>query len=513
MAGFYLAHGLRSIRAVRNIPLALVTFLLCGCAVGPDYHSPSFPVSGLTEHAVAARTVASNTVGGASQRLVVGRDVAGAWWSLFRSPDLTALVAEAIRANPNLEAARQALRNAQELTLAQYSGLLPAVTGQFSRTRGNFPEASVGVPNLEESYGFYDAQLTLSYNFDVWGGVRRGVEQRIALADAQRWQLEATYLTLAGNVVATAVNEASLRAQIDAQNQLIGFEQRYLAVISKQFELGGATGTDVALQQSAVAQAQATLVPLQISLAQARDALAADLGVTPSEARLPAFTLASLSLPPDLPVSIPATLIAHRPDIRQADADLHAATAGVGVAIANRLPQISINAQLGSEAVRVGQLMTPGNGLAVLLGQALQPIFEGGLLLHQQRAAVASMRQQAAVWKQTVVNAFQNVSDVLVALQGDSRTLAYDLDAERAAARGLDLAEMQYKLGGTSYITVLTAEIAYQTDVIALARAQAQRFSDSAALFVALGGGWWNRNDLPPPPPDVFHSLLPWSAS
>jgi NodT family efflux transporter outer membrane factor (OMF) lipoprotein len=494
--------------------LLLVLTVLAGCAVGPDYRSPAGPRPlGYTAGRLAARTTASATVGGAVQSLRVGEDVAGRWWGLFRSPALDAVVGQAIAANPGLEAARQALLSAQEQTLAQYAGLLPAVSGTFARTHGDFPFAPSDIANQEVAYGFYDAQLTLTYNFDVWGGTRRQIEERVAQADYQRSLLEATYLMLVGNVVATAINEASLRAQIAAQIALIGYDRDYLRVITSQFVLGGANGTDVALQQAQLGQAEAALPPLQVSLAQARDALAAYLGVVPAQARLPAFTLDSLSLPPDLPLSIPARLVAQRPDIREADANLHAATAAVGVAIANRLPQISLSAQLGSEAIEAGQLFSPGNGLATLLTQALQPIFEGGALLHQQRGAVDTMRQQAALWEQTVIGGFQNVADVLEALQGDSRALAADLYAERAAAHALDLAQMQYKLGGTSYITVLTAEVTYQTDVIALARAQAQRFADSAALFVALGGGWWNRADLPPPPPGVLRSLLPWTAS
>ena len=383
----------------------------------------------------------------------------------------------------------------------------------MSRTHGTFPLAPSGVANQDPAYGFYDAQLTLTYNFDVWGGTRRQIEERVAQADYQRSLLEATDLTLVGNVVATAINEASLRAQIAAQIALIGYDRDYLRVLNAQFTLGGANGTDVALQQAQVGQAEAGLAPLQVQLAQARDALAAYLGAVPAEAGLPDFALEDFTLPADLPLSLPARLVAQRPDIGEADANLHAATAAVGVAIADRLPQISLSAQLGSEAIQAGELFSPGNALAALLTQIVQPIFEGGQLLHQQRAAVDTMRQQAALWRQTVLGAFQNVADVLEALQGDSRALAADLDAAQAASRALGLAQMQYKLGGASYITVLTAEVTYQGAVLALARAQAARFADSAALFVALGGGWWHRDDLPPPPPDVLRSLLPWTSS
>ena len=509
-----MAQALRPSDAVTKRLLPILP-LLASCAVGPNYHPLVGPdPRGYTETPLAARTAKSATKGGAEQSVELGRAVAGRWWELFRSPDLARLVAFAVRNNPGLEAARQSLRNAQELTLAQYSGLLPSVSGLFSRTHGNFSGAGIpGNPPVSFVYGSYDAQLTINYNFDVWGLARRQIEQRVALADYQRSLLEANYLTLAGNVVSAAITEASLRAQIAAQIHVIDDYSRYLNVIRKQFELGGASGTDVALQQAQLAQAQATLVPLQVSLAQNRDLLAADLGVVPADSHLPTVTLDSLTLPAELPLSLPSNLVEQRPDIREADANLHAATAAVGIAIANRLPQISLNAQVGSQANEPGQLFSPGGGLAYIVTQAVQPIFPGGQLLHQQRAAVATMQEEAALWQQTVIGAFQNVADTLQALSGDSRALVADLTAEQAASRSLDLAQSQYKLGSAAYITVLNAEITYQTDVIALARAQAQRFSDTAALFVALGGGWWNRQDLPPPPAGLFQSLLPWSTS
>ena len=504
---------------MRRIAVSGLYALLAGCAVGPDFHSPApgfgaaTALTRYTEQAQPERTDAAAVDGGAAQSFAVGRDIVGDWWTLFRNPALSGLVATGLRDNPGIEAARQALRQAQELTLAQYSGLLPNVTGQVYRERGNFPAAATGIPNTQFSYGYYDAQLTLGYNFDLWGGVRRSIEQQAALTDAERALLEATDLTLTGNIVATAINEASLRGQISVQRQVIDFERHYLATVQSQFALGGATGTDVALQQSQEAQQEALLPPLLTALTQARDALAADLGTTPQAAGLPVLELDQLSLPEALPVSLPVALLEQRPDVRQAEANLHAATAAVGIAIANRLPQVTLSAALGTEAVRTSQLLTPGNGLATLLTQAVQPIFEGGLLLHQQRAAVAAMRERAAQWRQTALGAIQNIADTLVQIQQDSDLLVAQLAAEQAAAKSLALAKLQYGFGGVAYLTVLQAEITFQTAANGLIRARANRYADSAALYVARGGGWWNRRDEPPPPADVVHSLLPWSAS
>lgn len=498
---------------------AVVGLLLGGCAVGPNFHPPApryaaaTSLPRYTEQPQPDRTSASKVAGGAAQTLSPGQDIAGDWWTIFHSPALSGLVATGLRDNPGIEAARQALRTAQELTLAQYSGLLPQVTGTFARIHGKFPLATTGIENQNFNYGYYDAQLTLNYNFDLWGGVRRSIEQQAALTDAERALLEATDLTLTGNIVATAINEASLRGQISVQRQVIDFERHYLTTVQSQFALGGATGTDVALQQSQLAAQEALLPPLLTALAQARDALAEDIGTTPAAAGLPVLELDALSLPEALPLSFPVALLEQRPDVRQAEANLHAATAAVGIAIANRLPQVTLSAALGTEAVRTSQLLTPGNGLATLLTQAVQPIFEGGLLLHQQRAAVATMRERAAQWRQTALGAIQNVADTLVQIQQDSDLLVAQLAAEQAAARSLALAKLQYGFGGVAYITVLQAEITFQTAANGLIRARANRYADSAALYVALGGGWWNRHDEPLPPADVLHSLLPWSAS
>ena len=494
--------------------LLLPLLLLAGCEVGPDYHRPDFPVPArYSEGRDPHRITGARTIGGATETLAVGEDIAGDWWALFRALPIDALVATALRDNPGVDAARAALRNAEELALAQYAGLLPSIAGAFSRQAGSIPESTEGFPDQTLPYRYFDAQLNFSYDFDVWGGTRRGIEQRRAAADYQRSFLEATDLTLTGNVVSTAVTIASLEAQIRLQRDLVGFAQRYLATLRVQFDVGAANGTDVALQQSQVAQQLALLPPLEISLEQQQHLLAAYLGRTPVAADLPEIDLQSLTLPATLPLSLPAVLLDHRPDIQEAADQLHEATAAIGVAAAARLPQFTITGSLGSAAESGTDLFTGGNGLSSFVAQALQPVFQGGQLLHNQRAAEALAREDAALWRQTVIGGYQNVADVLSAIRHDGELLAADLAAEQAASKALSLSEMQYRLGGVALLTVLQSEIAYQTAAISLVRAQASRFTDSVALLVALGGGWWNRHDVPPPPPDVLPSLLPWSAS
>ncbi len=496
-----------------RLATVLLPALLCGCEVGPDFHRPLLAVPGrYNEQAPAARTASAGTAGGAAQTLVTGADLRGDWWTLFHSQALSALVAQALRDNPNLEAARQALRQAQELELAQEGTLFPTINGQVLRGRQEAPlnYEEPGFPSTQaELFTQYNAQLNLGYTFDVWGGLRRAIEQAGAQAGYQRFELEAAVLSLTAGVVTSAIQAASLRAQIAVQQQLIGFEQKQLDTVRQQFQLGGATGTDVATQQAQVAQAQTVLVPLQTELVQTRDQIAAYLGRAPSEVALPAITLEQLTLPDSLPVSLPSALLVQRPDILAAQETLHQQSAALGVAISQRLPQVTLQASVGSSAGDIHQLFSPGNGLWSVVNQAVQPIFDAGQLLHKQRAQKAALLEAAASWRNTVVTAFQNVADVLAQLQNDAVNLQYALTAAEAGQRGLSLASLQYKLGGVSYLSVLTAEQTYQTAVITLIRAQAARYADTALLFQALGGGWWHRGDLPPPPPGLLSSPLP----
>ncbi len=490
--------------------------LLAGCAVGPDFRGPAAPVAGrYTEDAPPEKTAGADPGGpaGQTQHFAYGGDIPGAWWMLFRSPALTRLVAQSLAHNPTLESQVAALLQAQETTLAQEGALLPSISAQANRTRQEISPAQSGAapggPLSSQVFSVYDAQVNVSYTFDVWGQARRSVEADRARAEQQRFMLEGAANMLAANVVTAAVTQASLAAQIDAEQGLIDAEARLLRTVQTQFQLGGATGTDVATQQSQLANTQALVVPLQVQMVQARDQLAAYLGRTPAEAALPALSLNDLTLPSELPVSLPSRLVDQRPDIRNAEAQLHQATANIGVAIANRLPQFTLTAFIGQAPNRIGGFFTPGNGIFEVLTQALAPVFQGGTLLHQQRAAVASAQSAAANYRATVVNAFQNVADVLTALEGDARALAANVRAERAAARSLSLAQLQFGAGGVAYLTVLTAQTQYQNAVLGLIRARAARYTDTAALFTALGGGWWNRRDVPPPPENLLRSLLP----
>ncbi len=452
---------------------------------------------------------------GGNQVFSAGEDVPGKWWELFRSKQLTSLVLQAIDRNPSLASAAYALRAAQETTLAQEGGWLPQVSAQINRTRQELGLGEEGLSrsvaglSLPETFSVYDAQVNVSYTFDVWGQNTRSVEADRAAAEAQAFSLEGAINMMAANTVTAAITAASLSEQIKAEQTLVGAEQQLLKTVRAQFELGGATGTDVATQEAQLGNTEALVVPLQIQLGQTRDQLAAYVGRVPADVAIPAITLDELTLPGDLPVSLPSRLVDQRPDIRNAEAQLHEATASIGVAVSNRLPQFTLQGSIGSQPAQIGNLFGPGNGELALVTQALAPVFQGGTLLHKQRQAVAAARQAAETYKNTVITAFQNVADVLTALSGDAQALQANVLAERAAKRSLDLAQMQYGAGGVAYLTVLTSQTQYQNAVIGLIKAEAARYTDTVALFAALGGGWWNRNDLPKPPDTLFGSLRP----
>jgi NodT family efflux transporter outer membrane factor (OMF) lipoprotein len=479
--------------------LSLVT--LSACAAGPDFLvPPPPPVAGYTPEGKPAATESADVAGGARQQFEIGRDIPGEWWKMFHSRELDGLIAEALQANPNLEAAQAALWQAKENLYAQTGKLLPQADATSSAERQQFSPAAFGQPGGPDLFNLYQASINVSYAPDVFGGQRRQIEATAAQADYQRFELEATYLTLTANVVTAAVQEASLRGQIAATLDIIKVESDQLVVVQNQFDVGAAAKTDVLTQQSEVATAQATLPPLQKQLEQQHHVLLALIGRFPSEPHGDHITLASLRLPTNLPLSLPTQLIEQRPDVRAAEAQLHQASAQIGVAIANRLPQFNLTGAYGTAALTTAAMFSPATLVWSAAASGTMPLFHGFTLLHLQRAAEAAYKSSAAQYRSTVLGAFQNVADALRALQLDAATLKADRNALRAASDTLTLAQGQYRLGAITYVTLLNAQRLYQQSLLAVVQAQAARYADSAALFQALGGGWWNRTDVAPNP-------------
>jgi NodT family efflux transporter outer membrane factor (OMF) lipoprotein len=478
---------------------ALLT--LCGCAVGPNFAPPPAPpVSGYTPEAEPATTASSNVAGGVAQKFEMGRDIPAEWWKVFHSKELNALIAEALQSSPNLQAAQAALWQAKENLYAQGGKLLPTADANASAERQQFSPAEFGGTGAPSIFNLYQASINVSYAVDVFGGTRRQIEATAALADYQRFELEATYLTLTSNVVTAVVQEASLRGQIEATIDIIKVEANELDVVRHQFDVGAAARTDVLTQQSEVATSQATLPPLQKQLEQQRHVLLALIGHFPSDVLPGRLTLGALRLPARLPVSLPSQLVEQRPDVQAAEAQLHQASAQVGVATAARLPQFNLTGNYGTAALTTATLFAPSTIVWAAAASGTQPIFHGFTLLHQQRAAEAGYDMADAQYRNTVLGAFQNVADALRALQLDAATLRADHAALTAASETLDLARGQYGLGAITYVILLNAQRSYQQARLAVVQAQAARFADTAALFQALGGGWWNRDDVVPDP-------------
>lgn len=481
-----------------RLAVAALIASLSACAVGPNFKRPSPPTAtGYGSAPSQGQTAAAEGTGGNVQHFVGGMDIPAQWWTLFQSPKLNRLVEQALQTNPNVGAAQAALRQAHELYSAQWTSYFPTVQGGFNGTRAKNALGAIAnptsLPQTNPYYNLYTAQLSVSYLPDVFGATRRQVEIAKAQENGNRFQLEATYLTLSSNVVVTAVQEASLRGQIAATERLLQLQHQLTETVQHQKRLGTASDLDVLAQQSAEAQTAQTLPPLQKQLGQTRDALTALLGRLPSEEPQETFRFDELTLPTDLPVSLPSKLIEQRPDVRQAEENLHAASAAVGVALANMLPQFTINADLGSSALKLGQLFTPYTGFWDLGASLTQTLFDAGALLHKKRAADAALDQAAAQYRAAVILACQNVADTLRALQADADALKATAEADRAARTTFDLARRQRALGTISLVAVLNAEQTYQQAELAQVQAQANRYSDTAALFQALGGGWWNR--------------------
>jgi NodT family efflux transporter outer membrane factor (OMF) lipoprotein len=438
-------------------------------------------------------TVSAPGVGGAPQRFADGGDIPDQWWTLFHSEPLDLLVRRALAESPTLAAAEAALRQARENLRARTGTVYyPSLDGNLSAARQKVTGASNGQPDAGSSiFTLLNASVSVSYALDIFGGGRRELEALRAQVDNQRFLLEGAHLTLTANVVTTAVREASLRAQIRATEEIMAAQAKQLEMVERQYLLGGACHADVLAQQAQLAQTRATLPPLEKELAQTRNLLAVLSGRFPGEAELPEFRLEELQLPHELPVSLPSSLVRQRPDIRASEELLHAAGANVGVATANLYPRITLIADLGSGSARIEELFSPGTSIWSLGAGLVQPIFRGGELTAKRRAAIAAYEQALALYQETVLRAFQNVADVLQALESDARTLHAQADAEAAARDSFELTEKQFQFGATSYLTLLNAQRQHQEALITLVQAQAARYADTAALFQSLGKGWW----------------------
>ncbi len=480
-------------------PLAAAALAgVAACSVGPNFTRPAAPeVSAYTAVPLVATTATPEVTGGQAQQFALGGAIAADWWTLFHSKPLDALIERSISSNPDLKAAQSALSVARENVLAQRGAFYPAVAASFSASRQRQSGEIAPTPNSNLFlYNLFTPEVSISYLPDVFGLNRRTAESLQAQEQEVRFQMLATYTTLTSNVVVAAIQDRSLQQQIDATRRLIDINAQMLRILEYQYAKGYASGVDVAAQKSQLAQVTAALPPLLKQAAQTHDLLADLTGRFPAQAPQQTFELASLQLPEELPLSLPSVLVRQRPDVLQAEENLHDASARIGIAVANRLPNLLLSADAGNTALALNQLFTAGTGFWEVGADVTAPVFQGGMLLHAERAAKAAYRQAAAQYRSAVFGAFQNVADTLSSLQQDAEALRAAADAVDAATATLQLAQRQVQDGYTGDLGLLNAEQGYQQSLINLVQAQASRYADTAALFQALGGGWWHRPDL-----------------
>jgi len=487
----------RCCRMARGAALALV---LASCAVGPDFVRPSPPaVQDYTSP--TAPVVLTPENGEAPQHLATMQSISADWWTLFASPPLNEVVEQAIAGSPTLVAAKATLAEAWQVVLQARGAFYPqvefAALAEREQTNGS---RSAGVNSARSSssppFNLFSLGPTVSYSPDVFGLTRRRVEQQEALADNQGYQLAAAYLTLTGSAVAQAINIASTRMQLSAAEDIITQDQRNLDLVEQKYEAGKVAQGDVLTAESQLANDRTLLPPLRQQLSTARHALSVLVGRFPGEWSPPDFELTAFKLPADLPLTLPSELARQRPDILAAEAQLHAASAAVGVATAQMYPSITLSASGGFESVAVDTLFQ-GSSLIWSVASGLSaPLFQGGALLAQKRAAVDTFQASLATYQQTVLQAFGQVADALRALQHDAELVDSERSALDVSSTSLALQRLTYEAGKSDLLTLLTAERAYQQARLGYAHAQGQRYLDTALLFVALGGGWWNASDL-----------------
>jgi NodT family efflux transporter outer membrane factor (OMF) lipoprotein len=469
---------------------------LAACAVGPNFTRPEtaapaayrVPEEASRSGAGATPLTTESAISAYSQQLIPGASPNADWWTTFRSRDLDEVVSEAVAHNHTLAAAKARVEQARELVKAEAGNLYPQVSVSGGSGRQKYGAQFLG-PLAVPPFTYVASGATVSYLVDYTGGIRRSVEQREALAQYQRSEADAAYLSLTGSVVSEAMQIAAARAEIEALSQLLAEDHENLDLVRIAFENGSVSRVDVLTAQSQLATDEALLPPLRQQLAIARHALAVLAGRAPGEWLPPDFSLDALQLPKEVPVSLPSELAHHRPDILAAEAQLHAATAAVGVATANLYPQITLSATGGWQSLPSQTLFTRSNAAWSLISGLTAPLFDGGKLRAQRRAALDQLRASAAQYQQVLLDSFGQVADALDALGHDAELVASQSTALATATSNLDLARESYSAGNSRILDVIDAQRRRLDAQRGLLRAEAQQYLDTAQLFLALGSG------------------------
>jgi NodT family efflux transporter outer membrane factor (OMF) lipoprotein len=463
--------------------------LMGGCAVGPNFVRPTPPdTDRYTHEAQSEATVAAD---GQAQHFTPGAEITADWWRLFKSPQLDAVVRQAISNNPTLQAAEASLRQSQDNLRSGYGLYFPQGQAGVSASRQLTAPAQQGSQTSGSIFNLFTASGTISYTLDVFGGKRRTVEGLRAQADSQRYESKAAFLALSANVVNTSIARAAYAAQIRATEQLIELERQQLQLAETQVRAGTASYATVLSVRGLIAANQALLAPLKQNTSQAEHLLAMLEGVLPSKANLPDIDLASLSLPADLPLSLPSDLVNQRPDILSAEALMHVASANIGIATAAMFPSFSLSGTYGGASTTLANLSAVSKFWSIG-PTATTPVFQGNSLWYVRRASIDAYQQSQATYRETVLVAFEQVADSLKALEHDAEELQAQVGARDAAGESLNLLQVNYRAGLIAYPDVLAADVQYHQAILGYLQAVAQRHQDTVALFVALGGGWWN---------------------
>ena len=480
----------------RAMGQAVLILFLAGCATGPQFKTPAPPTaSGYTASALPAHTASSATALGGEQRFAEGGRIEEQWWQAFESPKLDALIEQALAASSTLEAAEATLRQARHTYEARAgSTRYPQATAHLGGQRKAITGAAMGQSNGENTFNLFDASVDVQYNFDLFGGNRRALEALAAQTDYQFFQREGTRLTLTANFAGTAITQARLAAQIEASERILAAQGEQLDLTRRRIVLGAASENEALALQTQMEQTRADIPALRNGLDQATHLLATLIGQTPSAATLPQFTLSDFTLPSELPLQVPSELVRRRPDIRASEALLQAATAQHGVAVSKLYPQIMLSTTGGSQALSMDDLFSAGSLIWSIAGQVAQPLFNRGLRA-EARAAEAGSEAAAAYYRETVLQAFRNVADVLCALDHDAQTLAAQAAAAAAAQESLELVRQHYDLGAGNYLELLIAQQQAETTLMDLFAARAQRLMDTVAFYSAMGGGSLDPDD------------------
>jgi NodT family efflux transporter outer membrane factor (OMF) lipoprotein len=474
----------------RLLLLAIVS-LLAACAVGPNFKPPAAPPTGqYTAGEEPRATAAASGEGGAAQHFVSGAFVPERWWQLFHCDALDALVDEALAHSPTVLQARARLREAQEDLTAQSRGTLyPTFDAQLGVTREKINPAAFGIPQIppQPPFTLYNAQVNVSYTLDAFGGVRRMIEGARAQSDYQSFETEAAELTLAANVVAAAIRQADLAAQVDYTERMLEAQARQVAISEERYRAGGIALEDLQNQRNQLEQLRATLPALKVQRQQVDHQLAVYTGKPPAAASVPRFRLEDLQLPGELPLALPSDLVRRRPDVRASEALWHQAGANVGVATANLFPNLTISGYAGSDTTRASNLADSFNVWSIG-AKLLQPIFHAGELRAKKRSAVAAYDAAAQAYGQTVLESLQQVADTLRALEADALALQARANALGESTASYAIAQQRFQAGGISQLSLLDVRRQQLQASLDRSHAEAQRYADTAALLHALGG-------------------------